>query len=128
MHPSNEWTEKQAPRLLFSRGTVLLHPDSMRRGCGWLKVGLFHIKQMGDHIYSVQRVGRSQWLTRRLHFYHSSVHEELSYLFQSIPVTARSAREAMCMAELAYASAYPIIWCCWKNVPDSLTDGRSRAV
>jgi hypothetical protein len=132
MHPSNEWNEKPAPSPLFSRGTLLLHPDSMCRGCsppGWLKVGLFHIKQMGDHIYSVQRVGWSQWLVRRLHYYHCDVHEELTYLFRSIPVLARNAREAMCMVEhYGCASAHPVIWCCWKSVPDSLTDGRSRAV
>jgi hypothetical protein len=125
MHPSDEWNEKPAPSLLFSREAILLHPDSMCRGCsppGWLKVGLFHIKQIGDHMYSVQRVGRSQWLIRRLHYYHFGVHEELTHLFRSIPVLALNAREAMCMAEhYGCATAHSVIWCCWKSVPDVST-------
>ena len=113
----NTSTKAKAPKLLLSGTTILLHPESMSGlsgRIGWLKLGRFHIKQIGQHIYSVTCVGRHQWSIGRVHQV-TNESEWLNYLFKDTPVLAFNRLEAQCLAEhYSLAFAHPVIWCRWK--------------
>jgi hypothetical protein len=100
----------------------MLHPDSMSgdfRFIGWSKLGRFHIKQTGEHIYSVTCVGRHQWSIGRVHQV-TNESEWLSYLFKHTPVLALNRLEAQCLAEhYSLAFAHPVVWCRWKLTPNT---------
>jgi hypothetical protein len=117
MRLRNGSIKREAPRLLFWGQTILLHPESMSgnfRPIGWWKLGRFHIKQIGEHIYSVTCVGRHQWSIGRVHQV-TNESEWLSYLFKHTPVFALNRLEAQCLAEhYSLAFAHPVVWCRWK--------------
>jgi hypothetical protein len=84
------------------------------RPIGWWKLGRFHTKQIGQHIYSVTCVGREQWSIGRVHQVTNEA-EWLSYLFKDTPVLALNRLEAQCLAaHYSLAFAHPVIWCRWE--------------
>jgi hypothetical protein len=95
----------------------MLHPESMSgnfRPVGWWKLGRFHIKQIGQHIYSVTCVGRHQWSIGHMHET-ANESQELSYIFRNAPVLALDRLEATCVAEhYSSAFAHAVVWCRWK--------------
>jgi hypothetical protein len=117
MRQPNTSTKAKAPNLLFDGTRILLHPESMSgnfRPIGWWKLSRFHTKQIGQHIYSVTRVGRDQWSIGRVH-QTTGEPEWLNYLFKDTSVLALNRLEAQCLAEhYSSAFAHPVIWCRWK--------------